>query len=390
MLSLPPLSYNIRSLFVRWSSTLLTVIGIGATVAVLAGILALQQGFASLYSDAGREDVAIFLRPGATSEGESAFQRERAEILIKGTPEIALDGDGQPLASGEIYLAVRRAKLDGGETNVPIRGVQPASFAIAGEAFRIVEGENFTPGSNEVIVGRALPRRIQNCQVGQEIVFNTTPFTVVGVFDYEGPFQSEVWGDIDRMSEALKRPIWNRVLARVKPGTDIEALAERLEDDKQVPAKVLSERAYLTGQTKILTALLYILGGLLGSVMGVAAVFTGTNTMMSAIAARRREIGILLAIGFRPFPIFLSFVFEAIVLGLLGGVVGCLMVMPLHGVDTGTTNFATFTEVAFAFRVTPTVLGTAVIFACALGLVGGLIPAALAALKDPVEALRHR
>lgn len=386
---LPPISYNLRSLWVRRSATLLTMVGIGSTVAVLAGVLALQQGFASLYTSGGRDDVVMFLRPGATSEGESGFRRETAEILKKNVPEIAVDDQGRPLASGELYLAVRRQKLDGGETNVPIRGVEPMSFAIAGDAMQVLEGRRFQPGTDEVIVGQALVDRIKDCQVGRTILINTTPFKVVGVFDYSGPFRSEVWGDAARMSEALQRPGFSRVVARLKPGTKLEVLTERMKNDKQTPSKVLDEQTYLSSQTMALSVTLYALGVFLALVMGTAAVFAGTNTMLAAISARSHEIGVLLAIGFRPFSIFMSFMFEAVVLGLLGGLAGCLMVIPLNGLRTGTTNFQTFTEVAFAFSVTPRVLGIAVVFACVLGLLGGLIPAWQAASRDPVDALRR-
>lgn len=384
---LPPLSYNVRSLFVRWSSTLLTVVGIGATVAVLAGVLALQQGFARLYTDNGRPDVALFLRPGATSEGESAIQRQQAQILIKETAEIERDAEGRPIAAGEIYLAVRQRKVDGGETNVAIRGVQQPSFTIA--QAKIVEGRSFTPGNDEVVVGEALVGRIKGCKLGAQIQLNTSPFTVVGIFSCPGPSSSEIWGDVDRMGPILERPNFSRVVAKLTDAKHVEAIAERLEGDKRVPAKVIDEQSYLTGQTAALSWTLWVLGTFLAIVMGAAAVFSGMNTMLAALASRTHEIGVLLALGFKPYSIFLGFVFESLVLGLMGGVVGVLMTLPLHGVRTGTTNFQTFTEVAFAFRVTPTVLITAVGFSLILGLVGGALPALRAARLEPCEALRR-
>jgi putative ABC transport system permease protein len=389
MRGLPPLSYNLRSLFVRWPSTLLTVASIGATVAVIAGVLALEQGFSRLYQLGGRDDVLVFLRKGALAEGESVFPRERADILVKETPEVAIGEDDQPLAGAEVYLAVRQRKLDGGETNVPIRGVEPASFRIAGDRLRITQGRNLKPGNDEVIVGEALVGRIRNCELGQTITINTTPFKVVGVFAYDGPFRSEVWGDLDRMSQALQRPQPSRVVARMKPGTDVAALRARLDGERRVNCQVMTETTYLEKQTKMLSGILWGLGIFLGGIMGTAAVFTGTNTMLAAISARTHEIGVLVALGFRPGAVFLSFLFEALLLGVLGGVAGCLMVLPIHDIRTGTTNFQTFTEVAFAFQVTPTVLGIAVASAMFLGLVGGLWPAWKAANSDPVEALRH-
>lgn len=388
-MGLVPLEYSFRSLFVRRSATFLTVVSFGATVAVLCGVLALQQGFRALFTQSGQEDVVVFLRPGASSEGESFFPPERGEILVKSTPEIAEDSSGRPLGSSELYLAVRLRKNDGGETNVPIRGVQPATFRIRGDRIRIVEGRKLNPGEDEIIVGRALTERIRGARVGDVIRLNITPFRVVGIFESDGPFSSEIWGDLDRMADALERPVYNRVIARLRSGTDVAALAKRLESSKEVPAKVVGEGEYLASQTEMLSGTLVFLGAFLGVVMGAAAVFTGTNTMLAALSARSHEIGILVSLGFTPFAVFLSFLFESVVLGAMGGIAGALIVLPLNGVRTGTTNFQTFTEVAFAFRVTPTVLLTAILFAMALGLVGGAWPAWRAARLGAVQALRR-
>jgi len=386
---LVPFSYNLRSLFVRRAETLLTVIGVGATVAVLSGVLALQQGFRTLFTQAGHDNVAVFLRPGAPTESDSFFTRDRAIKLIKSLPEIAVDEHQQPIGSAEVYLAVRRFKVSGGETNVPIRGVQPKSFEVFPE-LNIIEGRRFEPGSDEVIVGSKLTGRIRNCKVGDVIQMNLTPMRVVGVFEYDGPFQSEIWGDLDRVLEALQRPGPSRVVAVMKPNVDIQALSDRLVENKEVPAKVLSERVYLAQSSSAMSGILLGLGSILALIMGIAAVFTATNTMLAALAARTHEIGVLMSIGYRPLPIFLSFMLEALLLGLLGGVAGCLMVIPLSGIETGTTNFQSFTEVAFAFRVTPTVLVTAVVFSLFLGLFGGAWPALRAALMTPTAAMRQR
>jgi putative ABC transport system permease protein len=385
-----PLTYNLRSLWVRRSATLLTVLGIAATVAVLAGVLALQQGFETLFTENGRDDIIVFLRQGATNEGDSVFSRERAEILMKSLPEIEWPAEEAPMVSAEMYLAVRRNKLGGaGETNVPIRGVQMRTFDIIGAPLKIIAGRRFQQGTDEVIIGRKLADRIEHCQLGDVLQINTTPFKVVGIFDHDGPFKSEIWGDRDRMAEALERPVFNRVIAKLKPGTDLAALAERMDADPQVPCKVMTERQYMTGQTTAMSFVLKGLGFFLALIMGIAAVFTATNTMLAALAARTYEIGILLSLGFKPFAIFVSFLFESLVLGLVGGLVGCLLTLPLNGVDTGTMNFQTFTEVAFAFRITPSVLTTAVTFSLVLGLVGGTWPALRAAMMRPTQAMRR-
>jgi len=389
-----PFAYTFRSLFVRKSATLLTMIGIAATVTALAGVLSLRSGFERLFTQAGSDDVVYFLRPGAQSEGESYFRRDMADRLIKTLPEIAATGEsGVPIAAMECFLAVRRLKAGGtgkGETNVPIRGVGEASFTLRADRLSIVEGSRFTFGADEVIVGRKLVDRIQDCRVGDFLKLNTTPFKVVGVFACEGPNESEIWGDYERMSRALERPNPNVVIARLKEGVDPVALSERIEKDKECPAKVMTERAYLGTQTAALSTVLLVLSIALSVIMGTAAVFTATNTMLSAVAGRTHEIGILLSIGFRPVPIFCGFLCESVLIGLSGGALGCLLALPLNGIETGTTNFQTFTEVAFAFRVTPDVLGSAVGFSLLLGLLGGAVPAWRAARMQPTEALRRR
>jgi putative ABC transport system permease protein len=327
--------------------------------------------------------------------------------LIKSVPEIEVGPRG-PLASMEAYLAVLLEPSRGGLTNVPLRGVQPATFEIRADELRIVEGRNFAPGSDELIVGSRLVGRIANCHLDGLIVLNKTAFRVVGVFEHPGQFGGEIWGDLDRLLATMGRYGPNRVIAKLRPGTEIGApdpmqamfsdeppepepgsLAARLLKDTEVPAKIYSEEQFLASQTVMLTFMLTGLGLALAVIMGLAAVFTATNTMLSALAARTHEIGILLAIGFRPFPIFLSFLFEALVLGLIGGFAGCVLALPFNGVRAGTMNFQTFTEMAFAFRVTPFVLGVAISFALTLGLLGGAWPAWRAARLKPTAALRQ-
>lgn len=381
--------YHLRSLFVRRSSSLLSILGIAATVATLAGVLALQQGFRSLFTNSGDPGVAVILRTGATAEGNSVLTRESANEILKGSPEIALGPDGAPLGGMECFLAVRRRKLDGGETNVPLRGVQPATYAIRGDAIRILEGRIPDPGTDEVMVGKSISGRIRDCRLGDVIEINVTPFRVVGVFESDGPFDSEVWGDFERMLETLQLAGTSRLVARTTDPSAIETLAARLEEDPRNPAKVQSEPDYLAAQTELLGGILIGLALFLGVIMGVAAVFTATGTMLSAISARTGEIGILLASGFQPWKLFFSFLFESLVIGLIGGAIGCLLILPINGIRTGTTNWATFTEVAFAFRVTPGVLAAAVSFSLVLGLLGGAYPAWRASRMRPADSMRR-
>ena len=387
-MALPPLSYNFRSLMRRRGSTLLTVFGIAATVAVCCGILALQQGFQTLFVESGQNDVVVMMRPGANSEGESAFPKDRADVMVKSTPEIAIGSQG-PLASREMFLASRLRKTDGGETNVPLRGVEPAAFEIHGERFRILEGRKFERGTDELIVSQPISQRIRDCKVGDVLQLNTTSFRVVGIFECEGAYNSEIWGDTDRLMEALERPVLQRILAQLTPDSDVAALAKRLKSHKEVPAKVMSEREYFSAQTQALSVSLWALGILLLLFMGTAAAFTGINTMLAMVSSRTHEIGVLLSLGFRPLPIFFTFLVESLILGIFGGLIGCLLVLPLNGLKTGTTNFQTFTEVAFAFRITPTVMTTGIVISLVIGLIAGSWPAFRAANMRPTEALRR-
>lgn len=387
-MALVPFRYNLRSLWVRRSSTLLTMCAIGATVAVLAGMLSLQQGFATMFAESGRDDLAIFLRQGATSEGESGMTREQTELIKKETREISLAADGKPLAAAEMYLAVRRRKVTGGETNVAMRGVEPMTFQVHGDALQINAGRIPIPGSDELIIGQDLVERIADCKIGDTLVINVTPFKIVGTFRGKGGYQSEIWGDLDRLGEALQRPVRSRVIAKIAPNTDLAAIEARYSEDKRVQPKVQTERSYLQSQTQVLSITFTVLGIFLSAIMGLAAVFTGTNAMLSLVSSRTHEIGILLSVGFRPFAVFLAFQMEALLLGTLGGILGCLMVLPFQGAQTGTMN-QTFSEVVFAFRTTPSVMLIAILFASLLGLFGGALPAVRAARLRPTEALRR-
>lgn len=385
-----PWSYPLRSLLVRWQASAMSALGIAMTIAVLCGVFALRAGFESLMSDTGSDDVVVYLRPGATSEGESGISLERVRQFKNERPEIATDESGAPLAAGETYLALFLNKIgEGGLVNVPIRGVEPTSFDVQGNDFELVEGRMLDFGKDEVLVGVPLSRRIANCRVGDTLIVNVTPFKVVGLFEHPGAYRSEIWGDVARITQALDRPVRQRVVARLKPGVDVSALAKELADHKQLGSKVMTERAYFTSQTRVLGGVLGVLGSLLAGILGIAAVLGAANTMLAAVGARTREVGILRAIGYRRHAILLAFLVEAALIGLAGGLVGCLIVLPLDGLETGTMNWNTFTESAFAFRVDGALLLQAVVIAVLLGVLGGLVPAWRASRLKPVEAMRR-
>ncbi|MED5331191.1 MAG: ABC transporter permease [Planctomycetota bacterium] len=384
-----PLRYTVRNVLVRQTSALLTMLGIALTVAVFAGVIALRDGFEALYRPRGDESLVIYMRPGATSEGESIIRRSEAEILIKERPEIDRNDKGLPLAAAETFLAVYLEKREGGTlTNVPLRGIQSMSLEILGDNVRLVEGRWLQFGSDEVVVGQPLTERMRNARVGDTINLNITPFKVVGVFEHQGAQGNEVWGDVDRMMEALERPVYQRVIARLRPGTDIGAVAEELRNHSRTPMKVLSEKDYLAAQTPLLRALLSFLAAFLTLIMGASAVLGAMNTMLASVASRTHEIGVLLCLGYSRIAIFLTFLIEAAFIGLIGGSAGILLTLPFDGLETGMTNFNTFTDVSFAFRVTPELIATSFVLAFVLGLIGGTIPAWRAARLTPVNALR--
>ncbi|MFT7462593.1 MAG: putative ABC transport system permease protein [Pseudohongiellaceae bacterium] len=383
-----PLRYSMRNVVVRRSSALLTTLGIALTVAVFAGVLSMREGFQSIYRSRGESDVAIYLRPGAGSEGESAIRREQAEILIKERPEIERDAAGKPLAAMETFLAVYMEQISGGQVNVPIRGIQQASLEIMGDAVQLVDGRWMRWDSDEVVVGLPLTERMQGARIGDTITLNLTPFKVVGVVTHSGAQGSEVWGDVNRMIEALDRPFYQRVVAQVKPDTDFAALTEELRSDKRVPMQVLSEADYLAKQTTALSTQLTFLAGFLTLLMGASAVLGAMNTMLASVASRTHEIGVLLSLGYSRTAIFVTFLFESALIGLLGGALGVLISLPFDGLGTGLTNFNTFTDVSFSFDVTPQLMLTSVGLSLALGIIGGALPALRAARLPPVTALR--
>jgi len=383
------LAYTLRNIAVRRSASALTALGIAMTVAVFAGVFALDSGFRQIYKPRGDTGLAIYLRPGASSEGESVVTREQAEILSKERPEIARDAEGRPLAAAEMYLAVYMHKIDGGRTNVALRGIQPMSIDLREGVVHKVEGEWLHWGTDEVMVGQPLTRRIQNCRLGDTIAINTMSFRVVGVIESDTAEGGEIWGDVDRLMEALERPVYSRVVARVNPGVDVAAVAEELKHDERTPMQVMSEPEYLAKQTLATGDMLGTLGLILTIVMGVAAILGAMNTMLASVGARTHEIGVLLAIGYSRTSIFLSFLLEAALIGLIGGVLGLLIALPFNGLETGLANWNTFTDVSFAFRVTPTLALQSFLLAFTLGLIGGTLPALRASRLKPVEAFRE-
>jgi putative ABC transport system permease protein len=385
-----PLSYNVRNVRVRWQVTLLAVSGIALVVAAFSVLMSMSAGFAAALSSTGRDDNAMIVQRGSGSELTSAVPiDQRNQIVVD--QRVARGPDGQPLATWEWVIVITAPKLtDGQPTNVTIRAVPPQSFEVRG-GIRIVEGRNFTPGLDEVIVGRRLVDRIQGMRLGESVKYQRKQFKIVGIFASEGgAFESEIWGDFDVFGAIFQRGNGsNSVVVRMRDPADIPALDRWIRSNPQMQLQALSERKYYEEQAGPLSSILKKLAQFVSFIMGIGAVFGAMNTMYAVVAARTREIGTLRALGFSRRSILLSFVIESVFLALVGGAVGCLLALPMNGFSTGTGQTQSFSEIAFAFRITPGIVLTAMCFAVVMGFVGGLLPALRGARLPITTALRE-
>jgi putative ABC transport system permease protein len=385
-----PLRYNARNLFVRWKVTLLAICGIGLVVTVLVTLLAMAAGFRLALRATGSPDNGIVVQRGSGSELSSFFSQEHAN-RISVDERVARGEDGEPLASPEIVIVAnlpRRA--DGAPTNVTVRGVTPRAFAVR-EGIEIVQGVPFTPGLDEIIVGERIHARIMGLEVGARASIQKREWNVVGVFVAGGgAFESEIWGSYDVMGPAFNRTGGqNSLTVRLADPAALAAFDGELQADPRMQVQMVGERQYYEDQSGPVAIPLTVLATFVSVVMGIGAVFGAMNTMYAIVAARTREIGTLRAIGFSRRSILLCFLVESVFLALVGGAVGCLLAFPMNGFSTATGNTASFSEVAFAFRVTPPSLITGMLFALVMGVIGGLLPSARAARLPIASALRE-
>jgi len=385
-----PISYNIRNVFQRPVSTITTALGVGLTVMIFIGALALASGIKASLVKTGSADNAIALRKGADSEISSGVSREGAAIL-RANPAIALGPDGRPLASAEMVVVANKQRLgQPGSSNMTVRGIDPAAIAVRAK-IKITEGRMFTPGTDEVIVGRRIAPRFANCGIGEKIRFQQRDFTVVGHFTADGSsFESEIWGDAAVLMPALDRGDgFSTVTFRMKDPSQFAALKKELEADPRLQVQLQKENQFYADQSGLLTGLITGMGVFLTAIMAVGAVFGAMNTMYAAVGTRTREIATLLVLGFTPFSIMLSFMFESLFLSLIGGAIGCVLALPINGITSSTTNFQSFSELAFAFRVTPMAMLLGLGFAALMGLAGGFFPALKAARQPLARSLRE-
>ncbi len=384
-----PLAYNVRSVLQRWTSAVVAVLGIAGTVGVFVAMLAMAHGFRATLVASGSPSNAIVRRAGADSEMVSAVTLDELHV-IEDAPGVARDPRG-PLVSGEVVvIAGFRLKSSGTVANAQVRGVSARALQVR-DNVRIVKGRFFEPGLAELVVGRNALDSYAGFDLGSTVRFGGGTWTVVGVFDAGGSaFDSEIWCDANVLNQVYKRPgnVFQSVTARLGTPAAFAKFKDALTADPRLSVQVERETSYYERQSRALTRLIRVLGFLVAIVMGIGAVFGALNTMYSAVAERSREIATMRALGFGSAAVVLSFLFEALFIALVGGVLGCLAVLPVNGLTTGTMNWQTFSHLAFAFRVTPALLAEGIVFALLMGLVGGVPPALRAARRPVASALR--
>ncbi len=385
-----PFSYNLRNVRARWEVSLLAVVGIGLVVAVFVALVAMRTGFQYALRSTGIPGNAMVVQRGSASELTSWVPLDHRNKVLS-DPRVARAADGTALASPEIVIVDSLPRrTDGTATNVTIRGVTPRAFDVRG-GIQIVQGQHFTPGLYEIIVGERIAARIRGLDLGKSISIGRSQWKIVGIFSSRGgAFESEIWGDLDALAEPVHRTGGSNALAvRLKdPGT-LEAFDKWIRDDPEMQLQAVQEEKYYADQAGGLSNTLLFLVKFVSITMAVGAVFGAMNTMYAIVAARTREIGTLRALGFSRRSILFTFVVESVLLALAGGGLGCLLALPMNGFSTASGQTASFSELAFAFRVTPEILVAGVIFAGVMGLFGGLLPSVRAARLPITTALRE-
>jgi putative ABC transport system permease protein len=389
-----PISYNIRNLKLRKGLTIMTALGIALTVTTVVFLMALLAGLKQAFVSSGDPLNVLVLRKGSTAELSGGFDADLFPTL-KNLPGIAKDSQGEPMASGEWVVVIVLPRKDGtGEVNVTVRGMMQDGLEMRQlpkdhPHVKLIEGRWFRPGQREVVVSDSIRKRFSDANVGDEMHFGKGPWKVVGVFDAGGSaYESEVWGDVNQMSSDFDRQGgFASAYLRATDPMAANALKNAVSDDQRLKLDGMLETDYYAKQTSS-GGPIKVVGYVVGIIMGIGSIFAAMNTMYAAVAYRSREIATLRVIGFSRPSILTSFVLESLLLALLGAAVGIVLMLPFNGMETGTSNAVTFSEVVFALRMTPSVILAAVIFALVMGFFGGLAPAWHAARQNILNALR--
>jgi putative ABC transport system permease protein len=383
-----PLNYIARNLVARRLTTTLTASGMALVVYVFATVLMLSAGLQKTLVATGQDDNVVVIRRSSQTEVQSGFGRQQAGI-VESLPQIALAADGRPLVSKEEVVLISLPKRATGKAaNVVIRGVTPAGLTLRPQV-ALVEGRMFRPGTAEVIAGRAIADGFQGAGLGETLRFASRDWTVVGVFDAgHTAFDSEIWGDAEQMLQAFRRTGYSSMLFRLNDPGEFDAAKAAIENDPRLTLEAKRERRFYAEQSEALSKFISYLGTSISIIFSIGAVIGAAITMYASVASRTGEIGTLRALGFSRGAILAAFLGEALLLGLVGGIVGLLAASVMQATSISTTNFQTFAEIAFSFTLTPGIVIASLVFALAMGFVGGFLPAARAARMKIVDALR--
>jgi len=383
-----PFAYIARNIARRRLTTALTAGGMALVVYVFATVLMLAAGLEATLVTTGQPDNVVVIRRAAQTEVQSGVDRTQAGV-VQSLPDIAVGGDGQKLVSKEVVVLINLPKRESGKpSNVVIRGVMPDGVDLRPQV-KLVKGRMFRPGTAEVIAGRSIASRFQGAGLGETLRFASADWTVVGIFDAgRTGFDSEIWGDSEQMMQAFRRLAFSALVFKLANTERFDAVKQQIESDPRLTLEAKRETRFYADQSEMLSKFISYLGTTISVIFSIGAVIGAMITMYASVASRTAEIGTLRALGFSRIAILVAFLVEALLLGAIGGIVGLVAASFMQALAISTTNFQTFAELAFTFKLTPRIVVASLVFALAMGFVGGFLPAARAARLKIVDALR--
>jgi len=384
------ISYSVRNVFKRRLTSILTIAGVALVVFVFCAVMMLSHGLEATLAETGHSDNAIIVRRSSGTEIQSIIPLELGNI-VKTDPAIALEADGAPRIAGELLVLISQPKRSNDEpSNIPVRGVGEMSMKVRPDV-KIVQGRMYQPGGSEVIAGAKCAKNFKGCGVGETVRFGAREWTVVGVFEANGSgFESEIWGDYDQMADAWERRIYSSLTARLASPADFDAMKTRLQADSRLTVEVKREQEYYRDQSNFTRSYINVLGTIISVIFSFGAIIGAMITMYGSVANRTAEIGTMRALGFSRWTILSAFLFEAVFISLVGGAIGIAGASFLRFYEVSTTNWDSFAELAFNFRISPDIIIAAVLFAVVMGIIGGFLPAVRAARMDILTALRSK
>jgi putative ABC transport system permease protein len=383
-----PLSYSFRNLWTRRLTTILTASGMALVVFVFAAMLMLAEGLKKTLVETGSSDNVVVIRKGAATEVQSGIDRYRASI-IETQPEIAMGGNGLPFLAKESVVIISLPKRGTSQENyITIRGIANSSLALRPQV-RLTEGRLPKPGTSEIITGRSVAKRFTGSGLGETLRFGLREWKVVGIFDADNTgFNSEIWGDADQLMQTFRRNAYSSILFKLRDPSQFDVVKKRIENDPRLTLEAKRENRYYAEQSEMMATFLRILGTSLTIIFSLGAIIGAMITMYAAVSTRTGEIGTMRALGFKRLSILSAFLFEALLLGLIGGCAGLFFASFLRFLSVSTMNFQTFSELAFDFTLSFDIAWKALAFSLIMGFVGGMLPAVRASRMNIVESLR--